>query len=186
MRLLTNLCLCCFVVLMLSTVCLADAGTMKLADMIKYSDLVIVGKVVNARVDGKRIAEVAVTQTLKGDRSLTRVRFYAFPIWVCDVSDAEQNETGIFFLRRNFTDDPAEKSLPQGKSDGSPIFFIAHSGRGRLIFQHLDGGDFVYANKHGDVIFPGTLHFARYPKPDDRDVGLVKVADLIAYVRSRS
>jgi hypothetical protein len=185
MRLLTTLCLSFVVVVVCSTTCSADAGTMTLAEMIKYSDLVIVGKVVNVTVNGKRIADVAVTQTLKGDRSLTRIRFYAFPIWTCDVSAAEQNETGIFFLRSHFTDDSAEKTAPQDKLDGIPVFFLTHSGRGRLIFQHVDGDDFVYANKRGDVKFPGSLHFARRPKSDNPDLGLIKVADVIAYVRSR-
>jgi hypothetical protein len=173
-------------VIAVATTCFADAGTIKLAEMVKYSDLIVVGKVVNARVNGKRIAELAVSRTLKGDPSLKRIRFYAGPSWACDVSEAVEGETGIFFLQRYLTEYPAEKSLPQTDSDGIRVFFLTHSGRGRLVIHHIDGEDFVYARrKGGDVKFPVNLRFARYPKPEDLDLGLIRATDLVAYVRSR-
>ena len=181
-----SLSLACVVVIAVATTCFADAGTIKLSEMIKYSDLIVVGKVVKAGINGKRIAELAISRTLKGDPSLKIIRFAAGPSWACDVSDAVEGETGIFFLRRNFTDDPAEKALPHAESDGLPMFFITHSGRGRMVIHHIDGDDFVYARrKDGDVKFPASLRFARRPKPDDLDLGLVRATDLVTYVRSR-
>jgi hypothetical protein len=153
--------------------------------MIKSSDLIVVGRVVNAKVNDKAIAELTITQTLKGDSSLRQVLFFAAPVWACDVSAAEENETGLFFLRRNFTNSPSEKALPQSELEGVPIFFITHSGRGRMIFQHIDNEDFVYAQKRGEVKFPNSLHFARYPDLEDRDLGLIRLADVLSYIRKR-
>lgn len=185
MRIANSLCLSLVAVTLGATLSFADAGTMTLADMIKYSDCIVVGRVVNAKVDGKHVAELGVTQVLKGDRSLKRVRFYAAPLWVCDISRAEENETGLFFLRRNFIDDPTENALSRSDRDGEPIFFITHSGRGRIIFLHLDGQDFVHAFKAGEVKFPGSLRYARYPNAANRNLGLITLVDVLSYVRKR-
>jgi hypothetical protein len=106
MRMMRSTCVALVAVIAFAATCFADAGTMSLSDMVKSSDLIVTGKVVNAKVGGKSIAELEVTQTFKGNPSLQRVRFFAAPIWACDVSAAEENEAGLFFLRRNFTDDP--------------------------------------------------------------------------------
>ena len=66
-------------VILLAGICFAEAGKMTLEEMIKYSDFIAVGKVVNAKVNGKRIAELEVEQVLKGDRSWKRVWFFAAP-----------------------------------------------------------------------------------------------------------
>jgi len=123
MRLLTTLCLSFVVVVVCSTTCFADAGTMTLAEMIKYSDLVIVGKVVNVTVNGKHIADVAVTQTLKGDRSLTRIRFYAFPIWTCDVSAANKTRPAFSFYEVTSPTIPRKKPRPRTNWMGYQSFF---------------------------------------------------------------
>jgi hypothetical protein len=186
MRTIRNLFLAHVAVIAFASTCFAEAGTMSLPEMIKSSDLIVTGRVVNAKVGGKSIAELEISRTLKGNPSLKRVRFVAAPIWACDVSAAEEDETGLFFLRRNFTDDPSERALPQSESDGVPLFFITHSGRGRMIFRHLDGEDFVYAHKRGEVKFPDSLRFARYPKPEDRELGLVRLADILSYIKKRA
>lgn len=185
MSVLRNACLSIVAVVVFASTCFADAGTMELSRMVKFSDLIVVGRVLNAKVNGKPVAELEIIQTLKGDSSRKRVRFFAAPIWVCDVSAAEENETGLFFLRRYFTDDPAERALPQNEPDGVPVFFITHSGRGRMIFKNIDGEDFVYAHRHGEVKFPNSLRFAHHPKPEDLDLGLVRLADVLAYIRKR-
>lgn len=186
MRTIRCLCLALASVIAFTATCFAEAGTMSLAEMIKSSDLIVTGRVVNAKVGGKSIAELEITQTLKGKPFLRRVRFVAAPIWACDVSATEENEAGLFFLRRNFTDDPSERALPQSESDGVPLFFITHSGRGRMIFQHIDGEDFVYAHKRGEVKFPDSLRFAQYPKPEDHDLGLVRLADVLSYIKKKA
>jgi hypothetical protein len=132
-------------VIQLANIAFAEAGSMTLADMTKYSDFIAVGKVMNARVHGKRIAELEIIQTLKGDRSLKRIRFFAAPFWACDTSDAHENEIGLFFLTNDLFNDPKEKMSTYIDSDGLPVFFITHSGRGRMIFEHIDGQDYVYA-----------------------------------------
>jgi hypothetical protein len=185
MRMVRNSCAALVAVVAFAATCFAEAGTMSLSEMIKSSDLIVTGRVVNAKVGGKSIAELEVTQTLKGNPSLRRVRFFAAPIWACDVSAAEENEAGLFFLRRNFDDDPSERALPQSESDGVPLFFITHSGRGRMKFQHIDSEDFVYAYKRGEVKFPDSLRFARYPKPEDRELGLVRLADVLSYIKKK-
>ena len=183
MRVVRNICLSLAAVALFAPTCLAEAGTMSLAEMVKSSDLIVVGRVVRAKVDGKSVAELEVNYTLKGDASLKHVRFYASPLWACDVSAAVEGETGLFFFRRSFTEDPSEKSLPQTLMDGVPVFLITHSGRGRMILVREDGGEFVYAHRRGEVQFPGSLRFARRPKPEDRDLGLVRLSDVLSYIR---
>src|SRR6185312_2723586 len=79
--------------------CFADAGTMKLEDMIQRSEYVVLGKVSRVKVvDGVKLAEIEVTRTLKGDASVTRLYYWASPSWMCDVSDATAHEDGIYFL----------------------------------------------------------------------------------------
>ena len=67
MRIARNLCLPFVIAVAFVIPCFADAGTMTLAEMIKSSDLIVIGKVVNANVNGKHIAELEVTHTLKGN-----------------------------------------------------------------------------------------------------------------------
>jgi hypothetical protein len=186
MRIATNLLLLLSAIILLANISFAEAGTMSLADMIKYSDFIAVGKVVNARVHGKRIAELEVTQVLKGDRSLKRVRFYAAPSWACDISAAEQDEVGLFFLTNDLPPQLSkEKHSPYRDSEGVPVFFITHSGRGRMIFKHLDGDDYVYAYNGGEVKFPGSLRYARYPTPENRLLGLIRLGDVLSFIRKR-
>jgi hypothetical protein len=185
MRIARNLFLSLAAVVLLANIAFAEAGTMTLADMIKYSDLIVVGKVVDARVQGKRVAELEVTRVLKGDPSLKRVRFYAAPIWACDISAAEQNEVGLFFLTNDLLNDPKEKHPPYRDSEGVAVFFITHSGRGRMIFEHIDGDDYVYAYKGGEVKFPGSLRRARYPTPENRHFGLIRLDEVLSFIRKR-
>lgn len=185
MRVVRNFCLSLVALAAFASTCFAEAGTMSLGEMIKSSDLIVVGRVSEARVGGQAVAELGITQILKGDPALKRVRFVAGPVWACDVSAAEDNEAGLFFLRRSFTDDPSERALPQSQSGGLPLFFITHSGRGRMIFKNIDGEDFLYAHKRGEVKFPDSLRFARYPNPEDRALGLVRVSEVLSYIRKR-
>ena len=163
----------------------AEVGPMSLAEMIKYSDCIVVGKIVRTKINRKNIAEIAVSQNLKGDSSLRRVRFSSAPLWACDVSAAVENEQGLFFLQKDPFGDPALRALPPGEHDGVPLFFLAHSGRGRIIIQNLDGEDYVYAHKKSDLRFPTSLHYARYPKPEDSELGLIRLSDVVAYVSKR-
>ena len=138
MRIAKGLCFSFVVSIIFPGISSASVGTMSLADMIKYSDCIVVGRVVRTKINGKNIAEIAVSQNLKGDSSLRRVRFSSAPLWACDVSAAEENEQGLFFLQKDPMGDPALRALPPGESDGVPLFFLAHSGRGRIIIQHLE------------------------------------------------
>jgi hypothetical protein len=52
-----------------------------------------------------------------------------------------------------------------------------------MIFQRADGEEFVYAHRRGEVKFPGSLRFARRPNPEDRDLGLVRLSDVLSYIR---
>ncbi len=185
MKTIKRFCLSLLAVIILAHLTFAEAGTMTLADVIKFSDCIVIGKVVNARVNGKRIAELEVAQVLKGNPSWKRIRFYAAPTWACDISNAVENETGLFFLTNNLLYDPKEKPALEKDKDGIPIFFITHSGRGRMIYEHIEGEDYLYAHKEGEVKFPKSLRYARYPKPEDRDLGLIKLADVLAYIKQR-
>ena len=52
------------------------------------------------------------------------------------------------------------------------------------MFEKLDGEDYVYAYKGGEVRFPGSLRYARYPKEEDRKLGLIALNDVLSCIGS--
>ena len=99
----------------------------KLRDMIASSDCIVLGKVIAiSKQDKAHIAEVEVERVLKGERTIKRLYFWATSTWACDISHAEQNESGLYFLRRVT---PTLETDMQRR----PLYCLTSSGYGHFI-----------------------------------------------------
>lgn len=180
--------LMCVTLLSLAANSFAGVRPMKLEELTQRSDYIVVGKVTKTLIiDGQKIAELHVIRTLKGDPAVRRLYFSASPSWACDVSAASVNETGLFFLESGDIPDPDEEDLRSIKkvekfTGGAPFFYISFSGRGRKVFKRVGEKEYVYVWRRGELIYPVSLEFALRPDPQDADLGLVHVDDLLALI----
>ena len=170
--------------------CFADAGTMKLGDMIQRSSFIVLGKVSRVKVvDGVKLAELEVRRTLKGDPSVTRLYYWASPSWVCDVSDAKVYEEGIYFLWYPEVSKPSTEHMQFLKrahsfTQGATVYLLEHSGRGRLKPKYIDGERYLYVHKYSDVMFPPSIEIVQRPDPKDPDLWLVRLEDVLSFITS--
>jgi hypothetical protein len=153
-----------------------------LEKLTQVSDQVVVGYVLNVRkIAGLRVAELQVTETLKGDPNLIRLHFLAQPTWICDITEAGKGETGLYFL--SSPDSPEEgwekrfrhKSLPQ------PFFGIAWSGRGRMPLREVNGDQYVTVWE-GDVRLPPGIQSIDGPEPEYSFIRSVRLDEVRAFV----
>lgn len=170
--------------------CFADAGTMKLKDMARRSEFILMGRVSRIKfVDGVKLAEIEVVRTLKGNPRVTRLYYWASPTWVCDVSDAEVGEEGLYFLwnldkRLSQPNQAHLRFLEKARNftQGATVHLLVHSGRGRFKPKYIDGEGYLYVHKYGDVIFPSSIKVVQRPDPEDTDLGLVRLEDVFSYI----
>ena len=172
----------------LATSCLADVRPIKLETLIGLSDSIVVGKVVSVRAvnDELRVAEVEIGQTLKGASSVKRL-YYQIPRYSLeDTSDAQVGETALLFLRQPHNLQPSNypKAI-QEITNGTPLFYLSHAGRGRLIPTSLNGISYVYVRRDGSIIVPESVAIEWGSDPSDPGLGLVKLDDLINFIAGR-
>ena len=87
------------VLLLSASPAIAKVASVSLPELVQLSDQVVIGRVLRLhRVSGLQIAEVEVVETLKGDSRVSRVFFLAQPTWICDITEAEPEETALLFL----------------------------------------------------------------------------------------
>ena len=175
----------------------ADVAPMTLERMIAASSIIVLGKVSRVAVFNPsaeypvKIAEVEVIETLKGPRNLKTVYYWASPGWACDVTTAHEGETDLFLFRpgTRFRDYPQSLSaiIPKIKAmtGNRELATIIHSGRGQMEINEMDGGKYVLGSKEGgDIIFPKSIKLYDYPDPEYSYVGMVKIDDLLTYIRN--
>ena len=109
-----------------------------------------VGKVISCYWDFSlgdlKIAELEVTQTIKGASHLKRLCFLASSTWACDISNIRDEETVLLFLNRDnkwlsemSTFSQENKILPdllRQYLKGQSLFFITHSGGGKITIEN--------------------------------------------------
>lgn len=114
------------IVLLFSAPRAASARSIKatLTGLTVSADLIVVARVekISTGADRLRVAEARVLEVWKGT-PVSGVSFRASKAWVCDISDAIENETVVLFL-------VAKKE--------TPVLSIAYWGQGRL---PVSGGD---------------------------------------------
>jgi hypothetical protein len=167
----------------------ADVGSTKLETLIDGSDLVVLGKVVSVTAvgsNGFKIAEVEITQTLRGQTESANLRYIATPMTDDDASDAQLGESALLFLRR-LSKPPSEYSADVRKiTRGEPLFFIAHAGRGRLVPVRINGDDYVYFRLGRRILLPPKLSALWKQDPKDPSLGLVRLNDLLDFIKQYS
>jgi hypothetical protein len=141
----------------------ASVDPVRFEDLVRYSDLVVVGSVVRVealdshvartdpgitgfvRLQGRvNFAELAVTRVLKGEPTLGRVFYLAASTWLCDITTAKLDERVLLFMTR---EDPGELFGPELRREirerfaGCTEASILWSGRGRLPLERRAEGE---------------------------------------------
>jgi hypothetical protein len=163
---------------------------MKLKDMARRSAFIVMGRISRIElVDGVKLAEIEVVRTLKGNPGVTRLYYWASPTWLCDVSDGEVGEEGLYFLwnldkHLSKLNQAHRQFLKKARNftQGATIHLLEHSGRGRFKPKYIDGEGYLYVHKHGDVIFPSSIKVVQRPDPKNTNLGLVRLEDVFSYI----
>ena len=116
----------------------AKVAAISFEQLAQDSDVIVIAKVesTSRSPDGQQYAKAIVTEVWKGT-PLKQIEFRATPTWACDTSAATTGETVLLFLKKG----------------GQPrAYAIAHSGRGRMPLQTVNGK--VSASVSPDVQLP--------------------------------
>ena len=152
----------------------------KLSDLIKNSDFIAEGKVAKVSdVRGVRIARLEVARVHKGSSTIDSVYLWTSPTWVCDISGADLNETGLYFLSlvtaRQFNSENAELGHElESVLQGERLYSISWAGYGRFIKRgdgRLEASDYVR--------FPRTVAVRYLRTGDYSSVALVDLRDIV-------
>jgi hypothetical protein len=173
--------------------CFAKVETVKLKDLTRRSEYVVLGKVLRVEVvDDVKLAEIEVSRILKGSPGVTRLYYWASPSWRCDISEAEVGEEGLYFLwnfEKEFSK-PSEDHLQflekaRPFTQGARVYMLEHSGRGRFRPKYIEGWGYLYVHKDGEVIFPSSIRIVKRPNPEDPGLGLVLLEDVLSYIEKQ-
>ena len=126
-----------------------------------------------------RIARLDVVRIHKGSPKIKTVYVWASPTWTCDISGANMNESGMYFLslgtRKQLTSDRSEFGHQlESVLDGGPLYTICWSGYGRFINKgngRLEASDYVR--------FPRTVSVRYVRTGDYSSVALVEPRDIV-------
>ena len=142
-------CFCLIFIAILAVSAQAKVGPVPIEHMIKSSDLIVVGKVSKTHdVGGVEFANVEILQTLKSNPHTT-LTYSAERTWPCDMSDAVETETALFFFktyeigpsfRRNSEQAVLFKESVAKIFNIDDLFRLAYDGRGRMPIT-LSGGE---------------------------------------------
>lgn len=170
--------------------CFAKVMPLKLEKLIQYSDYIVIGKVTKVySIEKEEIAELEISRVVKGKTSLTYLFFYASKTWTCDVSNAEDGESGIYFLQQSYKPkNPSKDQLDflqkiNPITQGAPLFFITHSGYGRMVSKPFEEKEYVQS-LYDMVLFPSTINVLRHSESEFpyKDFALITIDDVVNFV----
>ncbi len=136
----------------------AKVARTDLSSLVRKSHLIVVATVEELIKDcGVTLARAVPMRSLKGSAPQS-LFFVAQPTWRCDVSKAVEGETVLLFLdaeksRQVRVWDPSARKVVVSSG---PLFSIAHSGRGRLVIESVEG-ELAAAVYTGGVERPAAL-----------------------------
>ena len=168
------------IIFMVAAPALARVMSMPFKDAIAHSELIVSGKVIQVIEcyqdfdrGNIKIAELEVTQILKGNSQVKRIHFWASPTWVCDISDARDGETLVLLLVQSKERFSADKQFSKNSIEehlrtymnGRPLYDIVQSGGGRMIINstqvrlnsYLDYPEEIYATARRPTEFSGLM-----------------------------
>jgi len=174
----------------LAAACHAKVAATSLGELVGLSDLIVVGRVIDIpSVEKTRVAEVEVTQVLKGRLAGTTLYLLAQPTWTCDTSTAVKGESALLFLQQprgrisamTYKEPPRLRARLQARKNKGPFMVIAWSGRGRMPLRTVRGENYVALP--GDVRVPSSLKTIRGPRPED--LSLHRLAEVVQFIKGR-
>ena len=147
----------------------ARLGSMRIEDLVVYSDEIVLAKVTELLpTSGSErdlvYASATVLETFKGSLSGTFL-LRASPGGICDDSKAIKDETALFFLNRG--------------DDG--IYSIYFAGRGRMPLREVDGK--TYVSLWDEVMLPDRAPTIAGPDPRYSFINSVELDYLEALIR---
>lgn len=125
---------------------LARVGRVSLTALARGAERIVLARVQSvSTIDGMRIAKAMAQETYKGSPGGSPFYFIASPTWRCDTSDAKVGELALLFLNRTKGSRAGRErlGLPPAHVGVTPLFSIAHSGRGRMPLRSVRGESFV-------------------------------------------
>lgn len=140
---------CLLVIAILTLSAQAKVAPVALEDLIKRSDVILLGKVSSIRRIGDvDFAEVEVLEMLKGEQR-QKIVYSAERTWPCDMSGAVSGETALFFFttykftpsfRRNSEQAILLRESAAEFFDTNDLFRLSFDGRGRMpvVIAHTD------------------------------------------------
>ena len=159
---------------------LAKVAPISLKNAIEGSEIIVRGKVIKVIEcyqdfdrGNIKIAELEVTQIIKGNPHLKRLHFWASPSWACDISNAYDGETLVLLLVQNkerlsadkqFFKNSVEELLRQYMND-RPLYDMVNYGGGRMIITnnhitlntHLNYPEEIYATARRPTEFSDSM-----------------------------
>jgi hypothetical protein len=133
--------LCLLVIAFLTLPAHGKVAPVALEDLIKQSDVILLGKVSSIhRIGDVDFAEVEVLEMLKGEQRL-KIVYSAERTWPCDISGAVNAETALFFFttykfgptfRRNAEQTILLRESAAGFFHTNDLFRLSFDGRGRM------------------------------------------------------
>jgi photosystem II stability/assembly factor-like uncharacterized protein len=163
----------------------ADVGPTRLETVINEANLVVMAKVIDVKTldKGFKLAEIEVTETLRGETTNAKLHYIASPLTPEDVSAAQKGETALLFLRR-LRKPPAEypvdiKEITQGEA----VFLVAAAGRGRLVPVKVDADNYVYFRRDRGILLPPKLSALWRQDANDPTLGLIRLDDLLDFIK---
>lgn len=153
--------------------------------VINEANLVVMAKVIDVKTldKGFKLAEIEVTETLRGQTTNAKLHYIASPLVPGDVSAAQKGETALLFLRR-LRKPPAEypaniKEITHGEA----IFLLAAAGRGRLVPIPIDGDNYIRLRRDRGILLPPSLSALSRQDPEDPSLVLVRLNDLLSFIK---
>jgi hypothetical protein len=163
-------------------------GPIPIEKFIELANYIIFGKVQAViSVEGVRVARVEVMRTLKGT-PVNEIYYLAQSTWTCDISEAEIEETALFFfanyqfspVSREFEEPIGFKEQVVALTNGSSFQQILHAGRGRMPLRIVAGEDYLTIWT-GDVILPKHIKTIPGPEPAYDFIQSVSSDEIVAY-----
>ncbi len=159
----------------------ASVGSMSLADMVRYSDSIVVARVKDSRpfpLDQEwgranhlfrptlRIGELEVERWVKGARQEQPLVFLNDSTWTCDVTGAEVGGRALYFLGLLCKDSEIAAHLEgfEAAYRDRLLHAVLHSGRGQMDLRVVDSIE-VCTYWDGDVRLPEDAPSQPGPEP---------------------
>lgn len=156
----------------------AKVPSVSVAELARQADCIALARVDGVRtIDGLKVAKVALRKVWKGSFRGGNVYIVAEPRWTCDTGTAMPGETVLLFLQRakHPVVDRGFWRKPPVHVRLSPLFFIAHSGRGRMPLRVVGGKTYVTLWT-SDVTLPS--HVKTIAGPGARHADFIRSAQL--------